>query len=90
MRYRTFLLCNLLGGFVWAVGVTSLGYFLGDQIGADNIDKYLLPIIAVIIFISVLPAVIEVVRAPAQGGQGPSRPPRPSRSPSDLHDAIDD
>ena len=47
MKYRTFLIYNLIGGFLWAVGVTSLGYFLGDQIGEDNIDKYLLPIIAV-------------------------------------------
>jgi membrane-associated protein len=62
MKYRTFLTYNIIGGFLWAVGVTSLGFFLGEQIGEDNIDKYLLPIIAVIIIISVLPAVIEVLR----------------------------
>jgi membrane-associated protein len=62
MRYRTFLTFNIIGGFVWAVGVTLLGYLLGDAIGEDNIDKYLLPIIFVIIVISVLPAVIEVLR----------------------------
>ncbi|HZJ27183.1 MAG TPA: DedA family protein [Acidimicrobiia bacterium] len=62
MPYRTFLTFNVMGGFLWAVGVTSLGYFLGDAIGADNIDKYLLPIIAVIIVVSVLPAVIEIMR----------------------------
>jgi membrane-associated protein len=62
MKYRTFVMYNVLGGFLWAVGVTSLGYFLGEQIGEENIDKYLLPIIAVIIFVSVLPAVIEVLR----------------------------
>jgi membrane-associated protein len=62
MRYRTFLVYNLIGGALWAVGVTTLGYALGDQIGADNIDKYLLPIIAVVIFISILPAIIEVLR----------------------------
>jgi membrane-associated protein len=62
MRYRTFLTYNLIGGFLWAVGVTSLGYFLGNEIGEENIDKYLLPIIALIIVVSVLPAVIEVMR----------------------------
>ena len=43
MPYRTFLAFNILGGFLWAVGVTLLGYFLGDVIGADNVNKYLLP-----------------------------------------------
>jgi membrane-associated protein len=62
MHYRTFLTYNIIGGFLWAVGITSLGAFLGSQIGADNIDKYLLPIIAVIVLISVAPAVIEVLR----------------------------
>ncbi len=59
MRYRTFLAYNVMGGFLWAVGVTSLGYFLGDQIGADNIDKYLLPIIGVIILLSLVPPLLE-------------------------------
>jgi membrane-associated protein len=62
MKYRTFLVFNVIGGLLWAVGVTMLGYVLGDQIGADNIDKYLLPIIAVVILVSILPAVIEVLR----------------------------
>ena len=59
MRYRTFLVYNIVGGFLWAVGVTLLGYFLGDAIGADNIDKYLLPIIFVIIIISLIPPFLE-------------------------------
>ena len=59
MRYRTFLTYNLIGGFLWAVGVTLLGYFLGDAIGADNVDKYLLPIIGVIIIVSLIPPFLE-------------------------------
>ena len=35
-RTGTFLAYNIVGGFLWAVGVTMLGYFLGDEIGADN------------------------------------------------------
>jgi membrane-associated protein len=53
MHYRRFLSYNIVGGFLWAVGVTSAGYFLGNAI--PNVDKYLLPIIALIILISVLP-----------------------------------
>jgi membrane-associated protein len=30
MRYRTFLLFNALGGLVWGVGFTLLGYFAGS------------------------------------------------------------
>lgn len=62
MHYRTFLTYNIIGGFLWAVGITSLGAVLGTQIGAENIDKYLLPIIAVIVLVSVAPAVFEVNR----------------------------
>src|SRR3954454_16253365 len=62
MRYRTFLTYNVIGGFLWAVGVTLLGYFLGDAIGADNVDKSLLPIIGVIIIISLIPPFIEYRR----------------------------
>jgi membrane-associated protein len=59
MRYRTFLAYNVAGGFLWAVGVTMLGYALGNEIGADNIDKYLLPIIGVIIILSLIPPFLE-------------------------------
>jgi membrane-associated protein len=62
MHYRTFVTYNVLGGFLWAVGITGLGAILGNQIGAENIDKYLLPLVAVIILLSITPAVVEVVR----------------------------
>ena len=62
MPYRTFVTYNLIGGFVWGVGVTSLGYTAGNAIGEDNIDKYLLPIIVVVVGLSVLPVAIEVLR----------------------------
>ena len=62
MPYRTFVTFNVIGGFLWAVGVTTLGYTAGNAIGADNIDKYLLPIIVVVVGLSVLPVAIEVLR----------------------------
>jgi membrane-associated protein len=62
MPRRSFFIANVIGATIWAVGVTMLGYFLGKSIGADNIDKYLLPIIAVIIFLSLIPVMIEFVR----------------------------
>jgi len=61
MSRRTFSTYNVVGGFIWAVGVTVAGYVLGEAIGED-IDKYLLPIIAVIIVLSILPPAIEALR----------------------------
>ena len=57
MQYRTFVSYNLIGGFLWAVGVTLLGYWLGNLI--PDIDAYLLPIIAVIIALSFIPIGLE-------------------------------
>jgi len=90
MRYRTFLIYNVIGGFIWAVGVTSLGYLLGDQIGADNIDKYLLPIIAVVIFISVLPAVFEVLKHRRKAKATALSAAQAEAVTERLHEAIDE
>ena len=58
MKYETFLLYNVIGGFLWAVGMTLLGYFLGSVI--PNVDKYMLPIIGAIVVISVIPALLHM------------------------------
>lgn len=62
MKYRTFFVYNLIGGFIWTFGVTLLGYFLGSLIPPDQIDKYLLPIILLIIVISVVPSIIHLIQ----------------------------
>lgn len=59
MPYRTFVRYNIVGGFLWAVGVTQLGYWIGDAIGEDNVDKYLLPIVGAIVALSLIPPLIE-------------------------------
>ncbi len=48
MNYRTFLIYNVVGAVVWGFGMPLLGYSLGNLIGED-IDRYLLPIILLII-----------------------------------------
>jgi membrane-associated protein len=60
MDPRRFLLYNLLGGIPWTVGITLLGYGLGQIHG---IDKYILVIVAVIVVISAAPVAIELMRA---------------------------
>jgi membrane-associated protein len=57
MRYRTFFRYNVVGGVVWGAGIVSAGYILGNRV--PNIDKYLLPIIFVIIVLSIIPPFIE-------------------------------
>jgi membrane-associated protein len=58
MRYRTFSTYNVVGAFFWAVGVTFAGYALGEIIG-DDIDKYLLPLIGLVILASLVPPLLE-------------------------------
>jgi membrane-associated protein len=62
MNYRRFLAFNLIGGVLWAIGVTLAGYFLAAVIGPENIDKYLLPIIILIVLVSVAPSAYHVLR----------------------------
>lgn len=61
MKYKTFLIYNIAGGIAWAVSVPIAGYYLFKYI--PNIDKYLLPIIALIIIISAIPALLEFIRS---------------------------
>ncbi|MEP7028597.1 MAG: VTT domain-containing protein [Candidatus Eisenbacteria bacterium] len=58
MDYRAFTAANLIGGALWALGLTWAGYWLGHSI--PNVDRYLLPIVLGIIVVSVLPGVIHV------------------------------
>jgi len=62
MDRRTYTIYNLVGALLWAVGVTLLGYALGDVIG-DDIDTYLLPIVLVIVAVSLIPPLLEWRRA---------------------------
>ena len=64
MRYRTFLKWNLLGGFVWAVGITALGHYLGNiEFVRDKIEYAVI----VIVLLSLLPVFIEVYRSRKHG-----------------------
>ena len=58
MDYRKFTLVNLVGGALWAFGLTWAGYWLGQSI--PNVDRYLLPIVGLIVVVSVLPAALHV------------------------------
>jgi membrane-associated protein len=65
MQYRRFVTFNVVGGVLWACGVTLAGYTLGASI--PNIDHYLLPIILLISAVSFVPVILELVRMRREG-----------------------
>jgi membrane-associated protein len=60
MNYRTFVTFNLVGGFLWAIGVTLLGYFLGQ---VDVVEQNLEIAILLVVAISVTPIIREIWKA---------------------------
>ncbi|MEU5665653.1 DedA family protein [Streptomyces longwoodensis] len=79
MKYRTFLVYNVIGGVAWGTGVTLAGYWLG-QIGVikNNVEA----ILVLIVLVSVVPILIEYLRergkkkkrAAAQASEEPEAP----------------
>jgi membrane-associated protein len=61
MEYRRFVMFNVVGGVLWVWGMTLLGVWLGNAI--PNIDEHIHKVIAVVVFLSILPAIIEYVRS---------------------------
>ena len=61
MNYKVFIIYNLVGGALWAIGLTGLGYFLGSTI--PGVDRYLFPIVLLIIIVSMLPGIIATLRS---------------------------
>lgn len=52
MDKKLFNFYNVVGGFVWGIGVTMIGYFFGQKI--PNLDHYILPVILAVVVISFL------------------------------------
>jgi membrane-associated protein len=67
---------NVVGAFLWAVGVTLAGYWLGETV--PNIDKYLLPIIAGIVTLSLLPIGFEWLRHRKRAAAEPTETSEPT------------
>ena len=58
---RKFFVWNVVGAIIWTQAVIGLGYFLGEKI-EGSVDKYLLPIIGLIVLVSLAPIALEVIR----------------------------
>lgn len=60
MNYKKFVFYNFFGGLLWIFSMSLVGYFLGNII--PNVSTHIHLIIAIVIFISLLPAIIEYLR----------------------------
>jgi len=60
MNYRKFILFNIIGGLLWSVSLILAGFYFGNAI--PDIEKYLLPMIALIILISILPPAVHILK----------------------------
>ncbi|WP_089107578.1 DedA family protein [Streptomyces hyaluromycini] len=63
---RTFTVWQVTGGLVWSLGLTLAGYALGSSI--PNVDRYLLPLVALIVVVSLIPLLAEVLRSRRAAG----------------------
>jgi len=60
MNFRDFTVYNIIGGVLWIFGMIFLGYFIGDIPWVrQNVEK----VILLVIFLSILPAIIEFIRS---------------------------
>lgn len=58
MTYAAFVLYTVIGAVVWAIGVTWVGFFLGSLIP----ERFVEPIVVLIVIASIAPPVIHLVR----------------------------
>ena len=61
MTYRRFASFNVIGAIIWITSMTLTGYLLGSVI--PNIDKNIHIVVAIVIFLSLLPAIIAWLRS---------------------------
>lgn len=60
MEYKVFITFNAVGGFLWTWAMLLLGFGFGSAI--PNPDRYILPVILVIVLVSAAPALREIFR----------------------------
>lgn len=60
MRYRTFLVYNIVGAFLWAFLLPLLGFYIGSIV--PDIERYILPLVVVVVALSLIPVVTNMVK----------------------------
>ncbi|MFE0330622.1 DedA family protein [Streptomyces sp. NPDC058960] len=88
MKYRSFLVFNVIGGVLWGAGVTLLGSWLGN---VAFVHKNIELILILIVLVSVIPIVIEFLRARSQSQKNAPQPqPRPQAQNQPRPPVMDD
>ena len=59
MDYRRFVSFNVLGGFLWVISMTLIGYYLGQFVW---VRKNIEIVILIVVFLSILPGIIAFAR----------------------------
>ncbi len=70
MKYSRYLSYDIFGGFFWVASMVLSGYFLGSVV--PNIQQRIHWVIAVVVFLSLLPGIIGVLRARSQKARKPA------------------
>jgi membrane-associated protein len=77
MKFRTFITFNIMGAVLWIWSMVAIGYFLGSYI--PGIDQHIEIVVAIVVFISLLPGLISWYRgrrAKPLDGSSASKPAR--------------
>jgi membrane-associated protein len=79
MNFRVYAVYSVIGGLIWGIGVTLLGYWLG---GVDVIKNNIEVFAVLIVVISFVPVLIEFLRARRRNSGQPQDPaaPHPSQA----------
>ena len=68
MKYRSFVIYNVLGAFIWIWSLLFAGYFLGRTF--PKINDHIHTVVVVVVILSVLPIVIKWLKS--RSGQVPA------------------
>jgi membrane-associated protein len=81
MPYGRYFAFDVAGGLLWVGSMLLGGYFLGRKI--PNVSENIHYVIAAVIFVSLLPAIISILRAKFAGAPKPGVAPQPASSERD-------
>ena len=60
LRYPAFVVYNVVGALLWAVGVPLSGYFLGQLVPAEQAEKVMIAVVLLILVVSIVPAALKI------------------------------